>query len=274
MENTTFWTKIYYLLDTPKILWSPEEFTQDPSIVDRIIYYLISYFDQPSSAKRALRILVGIDSFRENMPEFCDWQEVRVTSLTQLEDVLKFSGCTSNTWELAVTIRDFLQNTWDTLETLDLNTAIDELKSNEINAYLKQLRGVGIWRKNETSPYRPFFSTFNKHCLKYRKNNEPVLPENVIHYLEYLWGKTTKSPYEFHANKVLSRLGILTDQDEINTKLNKFNSFIGNEKPINKHRQLVQFSKTICIMKPRCNICPLNQECNFSKMINSEDRSI
>lgn len=263
MENTEFWSRIFNIISTPKDLWSLEERDQNPSTMDRIIYYLISYYDQPSNAKRALRILIGMDLFND-AEEFVDWHEVRVASLSNIEDVLKFAGCTSNTWEIAVTIRDFLQNTWDTLETLELDN-LEELKPSEITAYIKQLRGIGSWMKNESCPYRPWTSTFWKHCKKYRKETESVLPDNVIHYLEYLWGRTTKSPFEFHANKILSRLGIFNNTDSINIKINKFNTLIGNEKPINKHRQLVQFSKTICTTKPRCKICPLKENCNFSK---------
>ena len=263
MLNTSIWMKLSATYGFPQSFWEPEEYSQAPSITDRIVYHLIGYFENPTVARKALRIFVGIEKTYDS-PEYCDWNEVRVATLRDLENSLKRAGATAHTWELAVTLKDFLQNVFDTLENVALEAS--EFKPSEIASYLKQLRGAPeAWLKNETSPYRPDTSLFYKQCKRYRKNGEPVLPESVIHYIEFLWGRNDKAPFEFHADKVLSRLGLFASQDEINTKVDKFQELVGDERPINKHRHLVQFSKTICTSQPRCQICPLSEDCNFNK---------
>lgn len=251
------WTKLGAIFSPPKMLWTSNEYGADPCITDRIIYYLINYYDTPSIARKAIRAFIGLDN-----SSFCDWNEVRVATLRELDEALKSFGGTVNTWELAVTIKDFLQNAMDTLETIDLDSGLADLKPVEIVAYLKQLRGhPNAWKKDKPSPYRPYTSLFTKHALKYRKENEAVLPENAIHYLEYLIGRTSKPPFEFYANRMLGRLGLFEEREEISQKVLKYHTLVGDETPINRHRQLVQFSKTICISNPRCTICPLSQQC-------------
>ena len=260
-----FWSTIGNIFSPPKTFWTTEECAKDPIITDRVIFYLINYFDSPSVARKAVRLFLGIDDH-----QFCDWNEVRVATLREIEEALKSVGGGINTWELAVTIKDFLQNAIETIDTVDIEDGLNDLKPGEVNAYLKQLRGSPeAWKKGQSSPFRPNISMFYKHCLKYRKVDEAILPENAIHYLEYLLGRTNKAPFEFYSNRMMVRLGIFKEQDEVNSKIVKFNDFIGEERPINKHRQLVQFGKTICISTPRCNICPLATECHFPKAQNS-----
>lgn len=256
------WSKLGSMFAPPKAFWSAEEHAADPGFTDRLMYYLITYYDSQTVARKAVRWFLGIDG-----NSFCGWDEVRVATLRDLDDALKSVGGSVNTWELAVTIKDFLQNTFDTIDTVNLDVALDDLKPSEIVAYLRQLRGhPEAWKKGESSPYRPYTSIFQKHCLKYRKENEAVLPENVIHYLEYMMGRTSTSPFEFYANRLLVRLGIFEEQERLSNKVAKYNSLIGEERPINKHRQIVQFSKTICISKPRCNVCPLAATCQYPKL--------
>jgi len=265
MLDNSIWAKLNATYGSPKNFWEPEEWPHAPSITDRVIYHLIGYFENSRVARNALRIFIGIEKIYDS-PEYCDWNEVRVATLRDLEGSLKRAGATAHPWELAVTLKDFLQNAYDTLETVSLD---EDFKPSEINSYLKQLRGAPeAWLKNETSPYRPDTSLFYKQCKRYRKSGDPLLPESVIHYIELLWGRTNGAPFEFHADKVLSRMGLFDPQDEINTKVSKFQELVGDERPINKHRNLVQFSKTICTSQPHCQICPLSGDCPSNKSKN------
>ena len=268
MDNNLFWSDLKSAFGNQKVFWTEKENQEKPGITDRLIHYVISYYENSAVARKAVRFFKGIQLDELGFVVFSGWNEVRVSSLREIDDALKSSGATGDSWELAVTIRDFLDNAWNTVHTVELSGVPQEDRI----SYLAQLNGRGSWGKQTTkeeknkpcpAPFRPGFSIFHKHCNRYRKPGELVLPNCAISYLEFLWKRTRCAPYENHANRILSRVGVFDEADPLGIKISKFESLTTSEKPISKHKRLVQLGKVVCLSSnPRCDICPITKHCS------------
>lgn len=244
------------IIADPKSWWNSSEHGP-PTSIDKFFSYLISYYCDPSSARRAIRIFNGIDRLGDTA--FVSWNEVRVSKLADIRSALEEAGCKGPTWELAITIRDFLQNMFDTLGYCDLDSEMD---GKDLSSYLDQLQGKpDSWEKGVPTPFRPAHSSWLRK--KARFVTERILPESSLHYLHFLLGVSGSIPLDYHSEKVLSRLGLLDNRDP-NTKRATYNRLLGVDKPVSKHRKLVEFGKLVCLeTKPRCGICPLKLKCSF-----------
>lgn len=268
MQTEIFWPRLASAFGNQKVFWTFDEKKEKPGVTDRLLHYLISYWETPAVARKAVRVFNGIES--QGYSAYSGWDEVRVATIREVDDALHFAGATGESWELALTIKDFLQNTWLTLDTVILDD-ISKLKPGVVTRYIKQLRAVkNSWEitndkgKKEPLEYSLRFSetNFYKQFKKYRQMHEPVLPSSAIDYLEYLLKRTGLAPFEIHANRILQRLGLFKSSDEISVKLNIFGQFLTEEKPVAKHKHLVQLGKVVCFIKdPRCNICPVSDQC-------------
>jgi hypothetical protein len=255
--ETTILTGIDSILGDPRGLWSPKEYPNQPSNLDKILNYLIAYNTSAPISRRALRLFKGIDTL--NMLAFTSWNEVRVSTLRDIQEVLLLAGAKSDSWDLAITIKDFLQNLFDTLVHCDL----DDITEKEVCAYLDQLQGKP-WEKDEISPFRPSYSSWSRKNA--RLPGETVLPEPVLMYLKFLLGKTKYAPFDYHSEKVLTRLGLMKESTPYQAKRDIYNQLLGTEKPISKHRKIVEFSKLVCLKRqPRCGICPFKNSCHYNK---------
>ena len=264
MKPEIFWPSLKQAFGNQKVFWATSELAENPTITDRLLHYLISYYENPPVARNAIRIFRGLSG---DLQLFSGWNEVRVASIRELDDALRTAGATGLTWDLAVTIKDFLHNMWVTLDTVDLNT----VEENDIKNYLRQLRAIPhSWSViNEKGkkvtvewPLRYSEDNFYKHFKRYRKFSDPVLPECAIDYLEYLLRLTDKAPFEYHANRIMARLGIIETNDPLSVKTSKFSNFTTSDAPVTKHKLLVQLGKTVCFEKhPRCNVCPASNLC-------------
>lgn len=244
------------MLPDPKGLWSPKE-AKAPNAVDKLLNYLINYYCDPISARNAIRLFNGIDG-----REFVSIDEVRVSTLADIESALRKSGCKGLTWELAVTIKDFLQNMHDTLGACSLDD--EDLEIADLEKYLRQLQGVpNSWEKDEPTPLRGATSTFLRKNS--RKVGERILPDAAMQYLLYTLNQTQQLPFDYHSEKVLTRLGIMQNYSTHAEKITIYNHWIAGPKPMAKHRKVIEFSKLICLERnPRCQICPFGQVCRFN----------
>jgi len=206
------------------------------------------------------------DEFDLNL--FTNWNEVRVSSLNDIYKTLVQCGAQGDSWDLAISIRDFLENLWNTCHTVSL----DEVEQIDRIKYLEQLHGKRTWGKQSTkegknkpciTPYRPDFSSFHKHCSKYRTPGARVLPESAVDYIEYLWGRTSTAPFDTFADRILARNGIFQELDSLGNKVAKYQALVGTKKTMSKHRHLIQLGKLVCHAKaPRCSICPVSKHCS------------
>jgi hypothetical protein len=272
MNSELFWPRLKQAFGNQKVFWATQELPERPGTTDRVLHYLISYFESPDVARDAVRIFRGVQLGEFGNKQFSGWNEVRVSTLREIDESLKQAGAVGDTWELALTIKDFLQNAWSTLDTIDL-TNMPQLQPDLIDNYLAQLKGIpDSWdimnERNKMvvaeSPVRacPKHSNFYKRFLKYRKRKEPVFPACVTDFLEYCWKKTAKAPFEEHSDRVLSRLGVINLNDAPTDKLRKFEDFTTSTKPVSKHKHLIQLAKVICVVKdPDCPSCPVADQC-------------
>jgi len=255
-------------LGDPRGLWSAKECANQPSTVDKLMNYLISYPCSPPVARKALRLFKGIETTDFS---FVSWNEARVASLPDIQEVLQLAGATCDTWDLAITIKDLLQNLFDTLGYCELD---EELTDKEINSFLDQIQGKqGNKEKDHVTPFRPPHSSWNRKNA--RTSGELVLPEPVLMYLKYLLGKTRYAPFDYHSEKVLTRLGLMHVDTDYQSKRNIYNQLIGQDKPISKHRKLVEFSKLVCLERqPRCGSCPVSKDCQHFGAANATSSTV
>jgi len=255
MQIDTFWPKISNVFPNQRAFWTKEENKNQPTITDRLIHFLISYYETPSVARRAVRHFRGIDS-----NNFCSWNEVRVATLREIREILLTSGGKNNTWELAITIKDFLQNAFDTAYTVELSDLKSIEDPKELSGYLKQLTSCFTKEKEKAMPFRPYWSTYNRK--KNRLPGEQILPDFAIKYLNYLLGLTGSAPYDPLIDRLMLRLGVADKKDLQKARIKKYNGFIGIHRAVKKYRKLQLLSKTVCLQEqPRCNVCPISTEC-------------
>jgi hypothetical protein len=259
MEATALLARIETSLGDPKGLWAAKEYPQPLTILDKLMNYLIGHSCDGTVARKSIRHFKGIDSME--CIAFSSWNEVRVSSLNDIRDVLQLAGAECDTWELSATIKDFLQNMFDIIGYCELD---DDLSEKDVNIYLDQLQGKpNSGEKSAITPYRPTHSWSRKNV---RVAGEGILPEPVLMYLKYLLGKTRYAPFDYHSEKVLTRLGLMAKTTEYQTKKNIYNDLLGTDKPVSRHRKLVEFSKIVCLERqPRCVVCPVNADCHFNQ---------
>jgi len=243
MQSETIWEILDKTVTGEKLLWGPHESKVNVTALDHLICYMISYVESPNVARKAVRIFAGVEG-----KLFSSWNEVRVATLREIREVLIEAGATEHSWELAVTLKDFLANSWDLLFTLNLGVAARTLKPSEIASYLEQLEG-------KTTSFRPPHSLFNRRKL--RKESDPILPSNMVDFLKKLWGRSRVAPFEIHTKRVLERLGVIKKGDTPYTRTIAFKNFMGAKDLTDRHYKLVQFSKLLCTVDPRCNVCPM-----------------
>ena len=254
MKKSLIWNRLEGSFITYQRLWSKEEREESPTITDRVLRYLISYYASPSVARKTIRRFYSIDGY-----DFIDLNETRVSRLRYISEALREAGAKRNVEQLAFTIKDFLQNSWETLHTVDLTLEYQENPEGAIK-YLNQLRGdKNAWAEGETSPFRPRYTSFKRRGLV--TEHEPVLPDCVIEYLKFLWGIKSLPPYEYYTDRLLSRLGVVGKKDSKNKKVKELSDFIG-ESPISRHRILIMMGKTVCTQNPRCRKCPISSFCS------------
>jgi len=260
MQIDSLWPTLTKVFANQKVFWTREELKNKPTVTDRLIHYLISYYEMPNVARKAVRIFKGIEG-----NSYFSWSEVRVSSLREIRNTLIEAGGTTNTWELAITIKDFLQNAFEVIFTVNLNN-INMNSPKEVGTYLRQISGspeaMGKDKQGKilSSPFRPNWSTFNRRKL--RLPEEQVIPDFAIKYLKYLLGMTKNAPYDPYMDRILLRLGVTEKGDLRKARVKKYNQFMGIHRTVRKHKKLVMLAKTVCFSKnPRCNVCPLTREC-------------
>lgn len=260
MQLDTLWPTLTKVFANQKVFWTREEFKNKPTVTDRLIHYLISYYEMPNVARKAVRIFKGIEG-----NSYVSWNEVRVSSLRKIRNTLIEAGGVANTWELAVTIKDFLQNAFEVIFTINLNN-INMNSPKKIGVYFKQLSGnPGAMGKDKQgkslpSPFRPNWSIFNRRRL--RLDGEQVIPDFAIKYLKYLLSMTKNAPYDPYMDRILLRLGVTEKGDLRKARVKKYNQFMGIHRAVRKHKKLVMLAKTVCLSKdPRCNVCPFAENC-------------
>src|SRR5581483_1536708 len=146
----------------------------DPSMtmLERFVFYLLFYTSPVTNANRALKTF-------EDETLFGDWNEVRVATQRELEDVL-IEARVEQASDLAPRLKIFLQSVFEELDDTSLDP-INELKPDKAKKFLQLLEGL--------HPYQ-------------------------VTYLAAMLGYDSAVPWDGHTARVASRLGGFFDEKE------------------------------------------------------------
>jgi endonuclease III len=172
---------------------------------------------------------VALRSYHQLKERFVDWNEVRISSVREIQDELAAS---SGTLEFAVFIKDLLEQVQRERQDVSLEFLAEE-NLGEIRRYLKQIKGMD--------------SATVDLVLRVRKAH-PVLPLN--HSLEVL----------------LSRVGVFRDGETRDRKEKALHDFVEPEKAFQFHHFLVEVARETCLLDPEeldCPRCSLRANCDF-----------
>jgi endonuclease-3 len=181
---------------------------------------------------------VALRSFRQLKDRFVDWNEVRISSVREIQDEL---AATSGTLEFAVFIKDLLEQVHRERQDVSLEFLADQ-NLGEIRRYLKQIKGVD--------------SATADLVLRVRKAH-PVLPLN--HSMEV----------------VLSRLGIFRDGETRDHKEKALHDLIEPDRVFQLHHLLVEIARDTCHLEPErldCPRCLLRSSCDFYARLSKRAR--
>src|SRR5262245_15037144 len=107
---------------------------EDP--LERLIFYWLFYTNPVTNARKAVKMLLDPDVFG-------DWNEVRVATQRELENVFKEARI-EDAEALAPRIKTFLQNVFEELDDTALEP-LKDLKADKAKKFLSVLEGVPSW---------------------------------------------------------------------------------------------------------------------------------
>jgi len=189
-------------------------------ILELIIFHKIHFFVPEQEALLCFRRLKTL---------FVDWNEVRISSLKEIQEA--FAG-TQDALELAIFVKDFLENLHRENQTVSLEFLA---KKNlvDIRKYLRGLRGVDP-------------ATVNL-VLRLRKEH-PVLPMSA--------------PME----QTLLRLGLVRPEDNREQKEKYLHNLVDQANALSFHHFFLKHSREICPPeeeKMMCPDCEIRASCSY-----------
>lgn len=194
-------------------------------IIDLVIFHKLHL---TMNAENAMR------SYHELRSQFVDWNEVRVSSLREIQEQL---GDSSSSLELAIFIKDFLEFVHREHHSLSLEF-LAEQNLGEIRRYLKQIRGVDG-------------STVD--LILHLRKEHPVFPLNQS------------------MEAVLRRLGFGRNGETRDRKQRQLHGFISPERTLSLHHYLLNHSREFCPIDDTnldCPHCSLRKICSYYARMN------
>jgi endonuclease III len=200
--------------------WAPPLGAYPTQVVDLIIFHKL-HLELPSAS--------ALKTFQNLKAAFVDWNEVRVSTFREIQDV--FVGG-QNTLALAIFIKELLEFVHRERQQMSLEFLMEE-NLGDIRRYLKQVRGLDT-------------STVNL-ILRVRKEH-PVLPLNRS------------------MEAVLHRLGLLRNAETRDKKERTLHELVEPGKAIAVHHFLLNHSQEYCPPeeeKVNCSHCCMRRMCAF-----------
>jgi endonuclease-3 len=179
-------------------------------VIDIVIFHKLHLSLDAASALR---------SYEELRSHFVDWNEVRVSSVREIQSCLKPS---ESSLELAVFIKDFLEFVHRQEHRLSLEFLVDQ-NLTEIRRYLKQVNGIES-------------STIDM-ILRLRKAH-PVLPLSPA------------------MEAVLQRLGVTRSSQSRDQRQKKLHDLVEPERGLSFHHFVLDHSHTTCPPQEEGLDCP------------------
>jgi endonuclease III len=189
-------------------------------ILDLIVFHKLHFYMPESDA---------IQSFRRLKTAFVDWNEVRISSVKEIQEV--FEGV-PDALELAIFVKDFLEYLHRENQSTSLEFLVEKNLS-DIRKYLRAIKGV-----------EP--ATISM-VLRLRKDY-PVVP--------------LSAPME----RSLLRLGLVRAQDSRDRKEKSLHHLVGPEQVLPLHHFFLRHSRETCPPeeeKVQCTTCGLKGSCDY-----------
>jgi endonuclease III len=194
----------------------------DTGPLERMVFYWLFYTNPVTNARKAVKMLRDEDVFG-------DWNEVRVATQRELEDVLKEARI-EDAEALAPRIRSFLQNVFEELDDTALEP-MKELKPDKAKKFLAALEGVPPW---------------------------------AITYMLATLGMDAQIPWDPHTERVGARIRFFDPNAPLAQRKKLLRAALQDEDPLRLHHLFVEHGKKTCTEEdPKCAKCPVNKDCEY-----------
>jgi endonuclease-3 len=190
--------------------------------LERFVFYLMFYSSPVTNARKALKTF-------EDETLFGDWNEVRVATQREIEDVLKESRI-EDAEALAPRLKIFLQSVFEELDDTSLDP-IFELKPDKAKKFVTLLEGLTGWQ---------------------------------VTYLQTMLGYDSQVPWDAHTERVATRLRLFDPGLPLPQRKKLLRAALQDEDPLRLHHLFIEHGKKLCTVDdPKCAKCPINKDCDY-----------
>jgi endonuclease III len=211
-----------------KVLKSLEKFysrsvlPEGDDSLERLIFYWLFYTNPVTNARKAVKML-------EDPDVFGDWNEVRVATQRELEDIFREARI-EDAEALAPRIKTFLQNVFEELDDTSIEP-LKELKPDKAKRFLAALEGVPPW---------------------------------AITYMFVTLGLDTAIPWDPHTERVASRIRVIDPNAPLPQRKKLLRAALEDGDPLRLNHLFVEHGKKTCTEEdPKCPKCPVNKDCEY-----------
>jgi endonuclease III len=171
----------------------------------------------------------AFQAFRRLKHDFVDWNEVRISSIREIQEVL---GPSEDGLEMAVFIKNFLEFVHQEFRRMDLEFLAEQSNA-EIRKFFKQVRGLDA-------------STI--HLILRLRKDYPVLPVNA------------------RMESTLTRVGVVRPRDNREQKGKFLHGLVNADLALPFHHFFLQHSRKICPpdeSRLQCAACGIRSSCHY-----------
>lgn len=168
-------------------------------------------------------------SYRQLKSEFVDWNEVRVSSLREIQEQLSSAD---DSLELAVFVKSFLEFLHSERQRLNLELLSDE-NLTEIRRYLRQIKGI---------------EPATVGLILLLRKDHPIVPLSSA------------------MEQSLLRIGVVRKQDTRDRKEKRLYELLGPEQALASHHFLLEHARQTCPPNEgelRCRACRMRNVCKY-----------
>jgi len=190
--------------------------------LERMIFYWLFYTNPVTNARKAVKML-------RDESVYGDWNEVRVATERELEDVFKEARI-EDAELLAPRIKTFLQDVFEELDDTALEP-LKELKPDKLKKFLATLEGVPSW---------------------------------AITYMLVTLGMDSAIPWDPHTERIASRIRLIDPNAPLPQRKKLLKAALQDDDPLWLHHLFVEHGKKTCTEEdPKCPKCPVNKDCEY-----------
>lgn len=214
--------KLDKVLKTLEKFYSRSVLPEGEDPLERLIFCWLFFTNPVTNARKAVKMLLDPDVFG-------DWNEVRVATQRELENVFKEARI-EDAEALAPRIKTFLQNVFEELDDTGLEP-LKELKGDKAKKFLGVLEGVPPW---------------------------------AITYMLVTLGMDSAVPWDPHTERVASRIRLFDPNAPLPQRKKLLRAALQDDDPLRLHHLFVEHGKKTCVEEdPKCPKCPVNKDCEY-----------